>query len=194
VTKQALFIHAIFFAAVFFLLAALTMIPGVAYAALPIYEPFADANANSGTSYTVGAAVPGQSNAATGSGAHWFAAGTTVGAPTPANNTIATGNLSISGLAASSGSMMEYGVSAGPSATKFGHYLQQRYLVLLVCPEGHGFRFVGNVGWLFGRFQQCARRSNCHPERRLYGHDVALCCFCILGKFQHWREERNWHS
>lgn len=95
---------------------------------LYVYEPFADATANGGTTYATGAAVTGANSPSTASGqnngallgspltggaggAKWFAAG-----PTGANNTVAATNLSIPGLQPSSGGSMEYGVTTGPTA------------------------------------------------------------------------------
>lgn len=69
--------------------------------ALPDYDPFADATANNGTSYTVGANLIGQTNA---QGLAWFATGTAAGTPV-----IAAGNLSIDGLMPASGNMVSYG-------------------------------------------------------------------------------------
>ncbi len=64
--------------------------------ALPDYEPFADATGSGGTSYTVGANLIGQTNAA---GQAWYQAG-----PASATQpTIASGDLTISGLASSGG-------------------------------------------------------------------------------------------
>jgi hypothetical protein len=60
------------------------------------------------TSYSVGANLAGQTNA-TGNG--WSPAG-----PTGANVTLAGGNLTVPGLAASSGNRIQYGVATGPSA------------------------------------------------------------------------------
>jgi hypothetical protein len=91
------------------LLASLTVFSTTVFAALPIYEPFADATGIGGTSYSVGAIVPGQNNGPLG--ATWSAAG-----PVGVDNTIAAGDLSIGGLSSSSGGSMEYGVSSGPSA------------------------------------------------------------------------------
>lgn len=66
--------------------------------ALPNYEPFADATGSGGTAYTVGANLVGQINA---QGLTWYQ----VGAGAPAAK-IASGNLSISGLASSSGNSL----------------------------------------------------------------------------------------
>ncbi len=77
--------------------------------ALPIYEPFADATGSGGTSYTVGATLAGQTNAA---GRWWGYAGS--GAVTP---TIEAGNLSVSGLyAGASGNSIKLVPGTGPSA------------------------------------------------------------------------------
>ena len=91
------------------LLTSLVISSSTVFAALPLYEPFADATGNGGTSYTVGANVTAQNN---GSGdVTWSAVG-----PAGANNTVAAANLTVPGLSLSSGGSMEYGVSSGPSA------------------------------------------------------------------------------
>jgi hypothetical protein len=91
------------------LLASLTVFSTTVFGALPLYDPFADATSVGGTSYAVGAAVPGQTNGAGGVG--WSAAG-----PAGVNNTIAADDLSIPGLTGSGGGSMLFGVSTGPSA------------------------------------------------------------------------------
>ena len=80
-----------------------------ARAALPIYEPFADAVSLGGTAYTIGDPVPGQNNGT--NGAAWFAAGAA-----GTNNSVSAANLSVTGLSSSSGGSMQFGVSSGPSA------------------------------------------------------------------------------
>ena len=70
-------------------------------------EPFAPAI----TSYAVGANLVGQTNAA---GLTWAAAG-----PSGANTVIAAGNLTVPGLAASTGNSISFGVSTGP-CDRFG--------------------------------------------------------------------------
>ncbi len=70
--------------------------------ALPDYEPFADATGSGGTAYTVGSSLVGQVNAA---GRTWTQAGPT-GSAAPV---IASGNLTISGLASSGGNMAQFG-------------------------------------------------------------------------------------
>lgn len=69
---------------------------GASAFALPDYEPFADSTGSGGTSYTTGANLIGQTNAA---GQAWFQAGPG-GNPQP---TIAAGDLTISGLYSSGG-------------------------------------------------------------------------------------------
>jgi hypothetical protein len=91
------------------LLASLTVISTTVFAALPFYEPFADATGSGGTSYTLGDPVPGQNNGS--GGVTWSAAG-----PTGVTNTIASDNLSINGMDPSKGGSMQFGVSTGPSA------------------------------------------------------------------------------
>ena len=70
-------------------------------------EPFAPAI----TTYAVGDNLVGQTNAA---GLSWAAAG-----PTGANTAIAAGNLTVPGLAASTGNSISFGVSTGP-CDRFG--------------------------------------------------------------------------
>jgi hypothetical protein len=91
------------------LFASLTLFSNAVCVAFPLFEPFADATGIGGTSYTVGANVPGQNDGVLG--AAWSAAG-----PAGVNNTIASGNLSIGGLYAATGGSMQFGVSTGPSA------------------------------------------------------------------------------
>jgi PEP-CTERM motif len=76
--------------------------------ALPDYDPFADATGSGGTSYAVGANLVGQVNA---QGRTWYQAG-------PANAIqphIVAGNLSYTGLPASQGNSVSFGLS-GESA------------------------------------------------------------------------------
>jgi hypothetical protein len=70
-------------------------------------EPFAPGV----TTYAVGSNLVGQTNAA---GLSWAAAG-----PTGANTVIAAGNLTVPGLAASTGNSISFGVSTGP-CPRFG--------------------------------------------------------------------------
>lgn len=68
------------------------------------YDPFADATAFGGTSYSTGAALIGQTNAA---GRTWVNANTSyVGSNVPL---IAPGNLTISGLMSSQGNSLQFG-------------------------------------------------------------------------------------
>jgi hypothetical protein len=90
-------------------LASLTVFSTTAVVALPLYDPFADATGSGGTSYSIGAAVPGQNNGS--GGVTWSAAG-----PAGVNNVIASDNLSIGGLGPASGGSMQFGVATGPSA------------------------------------------------------------------------------
>ena len=110
------------------LLAILTVsaLPISASAGLLVYEPFADATAYGGTAYTTGADVTGANTPATasgqnngtlvggGGGATWYAAGATGGVNVA--STVSATNLSVAGLADSSGGSMLYGAAAGPSA------------------------------------------------------------------------------
>ncbi len=77
-----------------------------------VYEPFADASASGGTTYTPGANVTGQTNAQHST---WYVAGTTNTGPQPV---ISSGSLSLAGLALSSGNSITYGntTPAGPAA------------------------------------------------------------------------------
>ena len=66
--------------------------------ALPSFDPFADATANGGTSYTVGSTLTNQFNPALF--APWYSRGGSFGSTTPL---IVSGNLSYPGLPASTG-------------------------------------------------------------------------------------------
>ena len=76
--------------------------------ALPDYEPFADATGSGGTSYTVGQTLVGQTDAG---GQSWYRAGP-ISTTTP---TIVSGNLTYSGLPASQGNSVSFGLN-GESA------------------------------------------------------------------------------
>ena len=74
--------------------------------ALPDYEPFADATASGGTSYTVGAALLGQTDAG---GQTWVQNGALTG-PQP---TILSGSLSYTGLPTSQGNSVSFAGGSG---------------------------------------------------------------------------------
>lgn len=83
------------------LVSTLAMLAATAYA-LPDYDPFADATASGGSSYSVGGNLVGQTDA---QGQGWVQAG-------PANATqpkIVAGNLSYAGLPASQGNSVSFG-------------------------------------------------------------------------------------
>src|ERR1051325_5499697 len=80
-------------------------------ASFPVFEPFADASGSGGTSYTVGSVLPGQINA---QGFTWFTVNTAGSGTAPTNF---AGNLSYSGLPASSGNSISVAnVSGGKGA------------------------------------------------------------------------------
>jgi len=84
-----------------FALIALGMVTASAYA-LPDYDPFADATASGGTSYAVGSALVGQTNA---QGQAWYQAGP-VSSTQP---TIVAGNLTYANLPPSQGNSVGFG-------------------------------------------------------------------------------------
>jgi hypothetical protein len=76
--------------------------------ALPIFDPFADATANGGTSYTLGTALTNQFNRALFS--PWYPRGVNFGSTQPTN---VSGSLSYPGLPASTGNSVSFtGISA----------------------------------------------------------------------------------
>jgi hypothetical protein len=89
------------------------MLPGTTLLALPAYDPFADATANNGTAYTVGANVYNQTNA---QGVPWLQAGPGTGSQI----TIAADNLTVSGLATSSGHSINVGGEGTSARFAFG--------------------------------------------------------------------------
>jgi hypothetical protein len=91
-----------------FLLTSLLSLAGISAFALPDYDPFADASLSSGTTYTVGANLAGQTNA---QGFGWFQTGSTA-----TNPKIVSGNLSVDGLMPSSGNMVAVTSANGNSA------------------------------------------------------------------------------
>src|SRR6478735_4883073 len=81
------------------------------FAALPIYEPFADATGSGGTAYAIGSVLPGQVNA---QGYTWFTVNTGGTGSAPTNF---AGNLSYTGLPTSLGnSIMVANISGGKGA------------------------------------------------------------------------------
>jgi hypothetical protein len=79
--------------------------------ALPLFDPFADATASGGTSYTVGSTVTNQYNPALFNA--WYQRGSVSPGTTPL---IASGSLSYPGLPASTGNSASFGPAASTSA------------------------------------------------------------------------------
>jgi autotransporter-associated beta strand protein len=83
------------------------------YAAIPFYEPFADASASGGTSYVTGNTLKGSVNA---TGDTWFGTGVTT---TGTKAVISGNNLSYPGLPASSGGAFQTAAASGEGGRMF---------------------------------------------------------------------------
>jgi autotransporter-associated beta strand protein len=96
-----------------FIIAILFAKLSTSHAAFPFYEPFADASASSGTTYTVGNVLKGNVNA---TGDVWFGTGTTTAGTKALVN---GGSLSYPGLWASSGNSFQTHSTSGEGGRMF---------------------------------------------------------------------------